>query len=226
MNDRILIEGIEDWHHIKNVYRLRIGERLECKGRDYVYEVELKRKKRDYLDFEILSRRRIRITGLKVRLCQGLTKKKAFDFILQKATELGVYEIIPYRGVYGFMGDIEKKKVRWEKIVIEASKQSNRDIVPKVLDDIQDLNELEGFIGGKLIANEKEKRLSLKEGIFEMRGYKDFMICVGAEGGFTEVELKKALDMGFLSCSLGERILRSETAALMMVSNLFFALDG
>lgn len=155
------------------------------------------------------------------------------DYIFQKATEIGVKQIYPVvsnRVIVKLDDNTATKKVeRWNKIVYEASKQSKRTIIPKVenvifLKDICNLCTNYDII---LLAYE-EDNTNLKEILKECKKnkFKNIGIIIGPEGGFdiSEVELLKCDKI--VSVSLGKRILRTETASLALLSNIFYELEG
>lgn len=163
---------------------------------------------------------------LQIALLQGLLKGTKMDFVIQKATELGVSKIIP---VVTERSQIRqtRKLVRWKKIAEEASRQSCRNAVPRILPVI-DFAKL--FTGNRKIT--KRGILFWEEGggesvsslmkKFEKHGA--ISLFVGPEGGFTEREVKTASGEGFHKATFGKRILRAETAALTAVSIIQYEL--
>lgn len=156
---------------------------------------------------------------LQIVLLQGLLKGTKMDFVIQKATELGVSKIIP---VVTERSQIRqtRKLARWKKIAEDASRQSGRNVVPKILHVI-DFAKL--FTGkgkttkrGILFWEEGGESVSSLMKRFEKHGA--ISLFVGPEGGFTEGEVKTASGEGFLKATFGKRILRAETAALAAVS--------
>lgn len=165
--------------------------------------------------------------GLRITLYQGLPKGEKLDLILQKCTELGVTEVVTFdaaRSIVKLRGDRSTGRLeRCEKIVQEAARQSGRSSAPRVA------------IGGKLEVVLREARQTVKlllwEGEQTTRLHDCFAaheppesvaIVVGPEGGLSPEEVELAVDCGFTPVSLGERILRTETAGLAMLSILQF----
>jgi 16S rRNA (uracil1498-N3)-methyltransferase len=165
--------------------------------------------------------------ALRVTLYQGLPKGEKLDLILQKCTELGVTEVVTFdadRSIVKLSGERSAARLgRYEKIVQEAARQSGRRSAPKVA------------IGGSLKTVLRESRHDLKlllwEGeqttrlraTFEAHpGTESVAIVVGPEGGLSAEEVEQALEQGFVPVTLGERILRTETAGLAMLSILQF----
>ena len=149
------------------------------------------------------------------------------DFVIQKATELGVNEIIP---VVAERSQVRhtRKISRWKKIAEEASKQSGRAVVPlihelKNISDIFNSNKLTGIIfyeGGGINLSEAIHLIKQKVNISSQ----PFYVCIGPEGGFTEQEVESAIDKGLVTVFLGKRVLRAETAALSAITLVQFFL--
>ena len=228
----IYIHHYADLAHILNSCRFKIGQVLYFKDQRYCYKACLNQiVNKQNLLFSILSRRPLKLPSLKIVLCQALINQKGFCFSLQKATELGVGTIVPFYSertqINVLFDDVPKKHRRWTKIVQEASKQCNRDFVPTIFSKIVSLEDLGSFSGIKIVAYEEETQFSFKDRLDQISLCKgdEIVLCVGPEGGFAPIEIQKLLRLGFLSCSLTSSLLKSETAALFMLSNLFFSLD-
>jgi len=149
------------------------------------------------------------------------------DLIVQKAVEVGVETIVPLameNSVVKLEGDKAKKKVdRWQKIAEEAAKQSKRDIIPKVervmrMDEV--LQEFDCKV--KFIAYEGEKQQGLKKALRDIRDFAEILLIVGPEGGIAPKELKAAENAGAVIVSLGNRILRTETAGLVATAAILY----
>lgn len=185
---------------------------------------------------KLLSRRSVNTEpSLKITIAQSLLKGPKFDYALQKNTEIGVSGFIPVtceRTIIrveedGISRNIDKKIERYQKIVQDASEQSERGIVPRV-ENILSLQELCKLnlanYDLKLICLERSQNIgSIKE---VLNGIQDkvqkVLILIGSEGGFTEEEVKLASASGFTSVTLGKRIYRSETVGQVIASILFF----
>jgi 16S rRNA (uracil1498-N3)-methyltransferase len=162
---------------------------------------------------------------LEVTLAQSLLKGEKMDYLIQKATELGVKEIIPFFSSRS-VPLLEKSRRwnrhhRWGKIAVEASKQCGRGVVPKI-------ESLQDYSGMLRAASTDHLRLILWEGdgiklkeVLERSGEKTkIFFVVGPEGGFSPDEVDKAKRAGFVAVTLGKRILRAETASLCLLSIL------
>lgn len=150
-----------------------------------------------------------------ITVVMSLIKNDKFDFALQKLTELGVKRIVPYIANRSVVkpGKNNNKLDRMNKIVREASEQSHRNLIPEVTDYCT-IKQLDNYLSDvNLIAYEKETK-----NLDSLKGCKSITIIIGPEGGFEIDELKKIVDKGFDSVSLGKRILRAETAAIFLSS--------
>lgn len=143
----------------------------------------------------------------------SLIKNDKFELSLQKLVELGVKRIVPYKAVRSVVKVKDnKKKERLEKIVKEASEQSHRNFIPEVC-DFADLKDLKIYLSeANYICYESDKN------IVDINRSNSITYIIGPEGGFENNEYKKICDLGFESMSLGNRILRAETAAIYMTS--------
>lgn len=145
----------------------------------------------------------------------ALIKSDKFELTLQKLCELGVKRIIPYNAKRSVVKENkpEKKLERYQKILMEASEQSHRNIIPTIEKAI-DFKDLKNYMSEiNLLAYEKEDVKSKSE-----LKAKSVTFIIGPEGGFTSEEVQKITELGFKSISLGKRILRAETAAMYLTS--------
>lgn len=160
-----------------------------------------------------------------VTLAQSLLKGEKMDYLIQKATELGVTRIIPFLSSRSIPLLERSKKLerhrRWQKIAIEASKQCGRGFIPKI-EPLCDFLEMLSFAATeslRLFLYEREGR-SLKEVLKEAKTHRIIFFIVGPEGGWKEKEVEEAKGFEFVPVSLGRRILRAETASLCLLSIL------
>ena len=167
----------------------------------------------------------------KITLFQALLKSDKMEFVIQKAVELGVHEVVPFSSKNVVVKLDEKYKIkkheRWNKISVEASKQCGRSDIVEVM-RVCDFNEMLDKLNDfdiVIIAYENEKR-ELKEVIKEKYNAKKIAIIIGAEGGFDKSEVEKVLEKNNASSvSLGNRILRAETASLNLISILMYEFE-
>jgi 16S rRNA (uracil1498-N3)-methyltransferase len=220
-SEEIFIEG-EEYHHLKKVLRLKEGDKVELTdGQGYRYLAELTRFKKDKAKVRILKKEFIPPPDLKIHLGVSLLKKKVMDLVIQKATELGVWEInvcltsnsVPQ------IEETERKVKRWQRIALEALKQCGRDYLPTIdMADFLDL--LKKAQGLKLIAvgpREGAETIPLYLAVKDSQET-DIWLFIGPEGGFSPEEIEQANTFGFIPVSFGPYILRAETAVLAGLS--------
>jgi 16S rRNA (uracil1498-N3)-methyltransferase len=224
---RILLTG-EDVRHIVMVLRMKPGEMLVlCDGKGAEYTVKIVHVGKSEISTEIvaLSRRDIRYPL--VTLGQGLPKSDKMDFIVQKATELGVTAIIPLKTERTIVKvkDEEKRITRWQKIAKEAAMQSNRVDIPVIghIVSLKDfLRTLNSELRTLLLLPWEEGTQPIKEVLREHADVKKIMVLIGPEGGFSTAEAETAKERGFNLVSLGPNILRTETAAVATLSMILY----
>lgn len=218
-----------DAHHICNVLRMHSGQYIQIVSSDRVTALmEIKTATADAAFVRFVRRiEQVNEPSVRIILAQGLAKGEKMDLIVQKAVEVGVDTIVPLameNSVVKLDGDKAKKKVeRWQKIAEEAAKQSKRDIIPKVervmrMDEV--LQEFDCTV--KFIAYEGEKQQGLKKALREIRDFAEILLIVGPEGGIASKELKAAENAGTVIVSLGNRILRTETAGLVAAAAILY----
>lgn len=232
---QIIIDG-SDVNHIKNVLRMKCqDEIIICNGRGKDFYCIIKEISSTEITAEIQS---VQDTGTelpaKIYLFQGLPKKDKMELIIQKAVELGVYEIIPVMTRRTVVKLEDKKKEwkkleRWQSIAASAAKQSMRGIIPKVA-EVMDYKSAINFaktLEYSIVPYEKEDDIcKTKEILRGVRGQKSIGIFIGPEGGFEESEVEAAIEAGIYPITLGKRILRTETAGLTILSIIMFELEG
>lgn len=226
------IQG-DDVKHIYRVLRLKSGDQVNinnCKGEEFL--AQIKDINKTNVLCEIIEKADINNEStLKIHLYQGLPKAAKMDFIIQKSTELGVTSITPViteRVVVKNELKEYKKVDRWNKIALEACKQSKRTIIPKVNQPM----ELEGFLSEAdsydlvVVPYESKEDFGIKAMIRNLKGKKinSIAILIGPEGGFEEDEIEKLDNLGAQIVTLGPRILRTETAGLVCASLLLYEL--
>lgn len=229
---KILIHG-RDVNHIKNVLRMKVGEELlvsDGEGTDYTCRIE-KMDEEEVLCAIFDGQASISEPSVRFYLFQGLPKADKFEHIIQKSVELGVYEVIPVQTSRSVVRYDDKKarnkQERWQKISEGAAKQSRRGIIPEVK-EIMGLKQALAYaedenIDVKLIPYENFKDITTtKEVLNSIEAGKKVGIFVGPEGGFDEKEVEASAAAGFQPITLGSRILRTETAPLMLLSVLMF----
>ncbi len=230
----IWIEGA-DVNHIKNVLRMKDGEELEVSdGSGITYLCTLVSATGEKVCAAIKEELQ-RDTELpsKLYLFQGLPKADKMELIIQKAVELGVYEVIPVttkRAVVKLDDKKAGKKVeRWNSISESGAKQSGRNVIPQVKEVMSFKNALEyaKTLDVLLIPYElAEGMMQTRQLIEQIVPGQSVGIFIGPEGGFEVSEVESAMQYGAKPITLGKRILRTETAGLTMLSILMYHLEG
>ncbi len=225
-NGMLKIEG-DEVKHIRKVLRLKTGDGIvvfDGLGKELEGTIVEERLSSVVIRIQnIFSSERD--SPLEVTLAQSLLKGEKMDYLIQKATELGVKEIIPFfssRSV-PFLEKSRrlKRHYRWEKIAVEASKQCGRGVVPKIesLQDYSDMLQMASTEDLRLILWEREG-IKLKEVLERSKEKRKIFFIIGPEGGFNQLEVDEAKKAGFTPVTLGRRILRAETASLCFLSIL------
>jgi 16S rRNA (uracil1498-N3)-methyltransferase len=213
----------EDVRHISAVLRMKTGDALIlCDGQGAEYQVTIAEISKSEIKTDIVSQTRREITAPRLTLGQGLPKSDKMDWIVQKATELGVSNIIPLvtERTIVKIRDEEKRISRWQKICREAAMQSNRPDIPQVerilalRDFIFSLNPEPGTL---LLIPWEEGTQPLKEVLRQAPDAQHIIVLIGPEGGFSSAEASMAREKGFHAVSLGPNILRTETAAIAVL---------
>lgn len=222
----------DDVNHIKNVLRLTKDDKISISVKSSNpknYIVSIKNIDRDSIKCQILGKDdRISETNIKLSIFQGIPKSDKMETIIQKCTEIGAYDFIPLE-VKRCVAKIEKKdsikKIsRWQKIAEVAAKQSGRNIVPTVKDiiNIEKLCEMIKDYELVIVAYEQEKNMSIKDILEKNDKIHKVAIVIGPEGGFEEKEIEILKNAGAKVISLGNRILRTETAPIVISSIIFY----
>lgn len=234
----IIIQN-EDVNHIKNVLRAKIDDTIDicdCNtSKNYICKIEQIEEKNIYCHIieEIESNVEPEI---QVSVLQGLPKADKMELVIQKSVELGVYDITPIEMKRCVVKLNEKDKIkkiqRWQKIAEGAAKQSGRDRIPVVhpIVNVKTLCESIKEYDLVLVAYENEKVNTLKQELKKIKRDKDktmkIAIVIGPEGGIDSEEIAKLEENQAKIITLGNRILRTETVALNMLSIIMYELDS
>ena len=231
--EKIWIEG-SDVNHIKNVLRMKIGEELHISdGNNKKYLCEIETMSSDVVCAQIIEEL-ASDTELpsKIYLFQGLPKSDKMELIVQKAVELGVYEIIPVatkRAVVKLDDKKAAKKVeRWNSFSEGGAKQSGRMVVPevKLVMSYKEAMQYAKDLDVVLIPYELAEGMDETRQVIEaIRPGQSVGIFIGPEGGFETAEVEYALEQGAKAITLGKRILRTETAGLTTLSIIMYHLE-
>lgn len=227
-----------DVNHLKNVLRVKDGDKIEiCNSSNQQnYYCQIKEIQKEYIKTTILKKMTQTVeSNVKVSIFQGIPKIDKMEWIIQKAVELGVYDITPVEMKRCIVKlkekDLDKKLQRWQKISEVAAKQCGRDIIPKINSiikskDICDQIEQYDIV---LVAYEEEKNVTLKEELLKLKqkGKEEIKIAIviGPEGGLDHKEVEEWKKNGAREVTLGKRILRTETVALQCLSVIMYELE-
>ena len=232
---RVIITG-NDVNHIKNVLRMQPGEEIAVSngedGKEYRCGIEELKEDEIVCTLRFIKEDGVELPS-KIYLFQGLPKADKMELIVQKAVELGVYEIIPVatkRAVVKLDEKKAKSKIaRWQTISEAAAKQSKRRIVPEI-HSVMTFKEAVKYATGmqvKVIPYELAEGMEkTRELISGLKPGEEIAIFIGPEGGFEESEIQMALEQGIKPITLGKRILRTETAGFTVLSWIMYQLEG
>ena len=227
-DNRGTIDG-QELEHLRKVLRLKPGDRITVfDDTGWEHEAVILSLSGAQGEIEIVRSYVVhRESPLHLTLALGLTKGQKFDFVVAKATELGVQRIIPFASTYA-VPKLDERKIaarteRWRKIALSATKQCGRTQAPAVL-PLCGFTELlaQAPPALKLFFWEKEIARSLRQMRDEYPDAKSIMLMIGPEGGFSVEEAESARAHGWESVRLGRRILRAETAAITALSLVQF----
>jgi 16S rRNA (uracil1498-N3)-methyltransferase len=221
LQKRLVLRG-EEARHCTKVLRKQIGDTFfVVDGVGHEHAVAITRVEKDLVECAIQETTfRPRELPLEITLAQALIKKDHFDWVAEKATELGVCSIIPMQTERSLVDPSANRFVRWQKILITAMKQSRRSVLP----GLQDITSFKNIIRHsepfdlRIICHERSDQLLDISSVDQ--SVRRILVLIGPEGGFTESEAAQAVECGFISVSLGARRLRAETAAIAAMSIL------
>ncbi|MFA6129894.1 MAG: RsmE family RNA methyltransferase [Candidatus Omnitrophota bacterium] len=222
----IFLNDPEQLHHLRDVLRIKLSEQVavfDNRGNEFIAAVvEIGP---GAVKLEIKEKRPPKVLSLSLTVACAIPKKVKMDDIVDKLTQLGVECIIPLETERVIVRLDKQKKIqrfqRWEKIALSAAKQSqgSRLAVIKPVSPLKDVLLSVDDFDLKLMPTLEGKRKSLKEALaHECKNIKKIIVLIGPEGDFTPQEVALATKAGFLPVSLGERVLRVDTAAIAVAS--------
>jgi 16S rRNA (uracil1498-N3)-methyltransferase len=232
--DFLVITG-EDVNHIRNVLRMKPGDEISVSnGQDpaeYRYGIETIEPDRVTCRLRFVKEADVELP-VRTVLFQGLPKAEKMDWIVQKTVELGVTEIVPVsmeRSIVRLDAQkADKKTARWQTIAEAAARQSRRAIVPQVHAPMT-MREAVAYAGScdvRILPYElSEDSRSTRELFDGIRPGSSLAVFIGPEGGFAPEEVEEARAGGILPVTLGRRILRTESAAMVVLSWLIYTLE-
>jgi|YelNatPaOPRAMG01_1025707.scaffolds.fasta_scaffold56650_1 16S rRNA (uracil1498-N3)-methyltransferase len=227
--EQAILTDKEEIRHLWQVRRLKPGDQVTIfDGEGHEYEALIRQIKHGEVIFQIQSATPVssKESPLPIILGIGVLKGSKFDWLIQKITELGVAEIVPFYGQRSVPNwedaKIITKKNRWEKIATAAAKQCQRPKIPQIHPPCSFQEALQKISGDilRIFVWEKEAERTLAQ--ITHAAYPGIYALVGPEGGFSDEEAAQAQEAGFKPVHLGPRILRSETAGMVIVALLQF----
>lgn len=234
-NDKINIIG-EDVKHISSVLRMQKGEQILIGSKETLetYLTEIEQIEKEKVVAKIIEKLDTQTeSNVEIDLYQGLPKADKMELIIQKTTEIGISKVIPVDMVRCIVKldekDTKKKIERWQKVAEGAAKQSKRSKIPEIKNKIK-IKDLENIISqydAFIVAYEEENEITLKQELKKLREQEKYKIgiLVGPEGGITKEEIEKLTSYNAKVVTLGKRILRTETAPIVLTSNIIYELE-
>lgn len=237
-----LVLSDSEAHHCYNVLRLKEGDRIiVIDGEGHEYLCKIKQASSKQISLLEIQKQNIAPLPFRITLAQAIPKGKTFDTIIQKATELAVHRIIPVSSERTVVkldpeesdsNRADKKRERWQEIVIEAAKQSGNSWLPSV-ETVQTVrqvaNEVRHFdlaVVGSLQPKARFLKFHLDDFVNEKKKLpSSVLVCIGPEGDYTPAELSLLQGAGCQPITLGQIVLRSETAAIYALATLVYELQ-
>jgi 16S rRNA (uracil1498-N3)-methyltransferase len=233
-NDNRFVIGTEDHHHIVRVMRMQIGDQIVCvdsEGKSAVCKIA------EITDEQVVAgvvqwNEDLSELPISITIASGLPKGDKLEWIIQKGTEMGAHEFLPFSAARSVVKWDEKKAAkkieRWQKIAKEAAEQSHRSFLPEVVSPItfKSLLKKSKDYHYKLVAYEEESKngeiTNFPFTLQQIKKGESLLLVFGPEGGLTEDEVKLLRENDFSLCGLGPRILRTETAPLYTLAAISY----
>ena len=223
-----VMEG-EAAHHLGRVLRAQIGQLYELSDGERVWLGRIESVGRDRLQFVLVEELPAVHPGVELTLLLAVVKFDAFEWAIEKATELGVSTIVPLaaeRSEKALLAAAAKRAERWKKILLEASQHSRRVRVPVLGELVKPESAFASRRDGlRVMLSERADASPLRKVLQGQRATKA-TLAIGPEGGWTDAEFAAAQSCGFLEASLGRLILRTETAVIAALASLNYALEN
>ena len=220
-NGQAKIAG-DEARHLTRVLRVEAGQRYEISDNRDVYLAEIGTAHKGKIDFEVLEKLPASLPSARFELYVALIKFDRFEWIVEKATELGVTEIVPVeatRSERGLEKAASKRLERWRRIALEASQQSRRAYLPEITEPVPLAKAMAGAATHRYVLDENPGAAPLFQALPAVRTAQDTVaILTGPEGGWTEEEHASfgsdGAASGWTPVSMGPLILRAETAVI------------
>ena len=226
--DTAVMEG-EAAHHLGRVLRAQQGQLYELSDGQHVRLSRIENIARDRIEFALLEEIPAHQPAVDVKLLLAVVKFDAFEWALEKATELGVSAIVPLaaaRGEKALLAAAGKRAERWKKILAEASQQSRRIRVPELqaVSQVTQAFAAQNPAAAKVLLSERPDAPAIRQILEAQPTRKQAVLAIGPEGGWTDAEFTAAQVSGFREGSLGKLILRTETAVVAALASINYAL--
>jgi 16S rRNA (uracil1498-N3)-methyltransferase len=230
-----VMEG-EAAHHLGHVLRAQEGQLYELSDGSRAWLARIESVGRNRVEFLLLEPLPTPPGAADVTLLLSIVKFDAFEWAIEKATELGVSRIVPLaaaRSEKGLVAAAAKRSERWQKILREASQQSRRLRLPQLHDPSKPAQAFTGETAGvRLLLSERSDSPAIREALEHSSDARSSppaissaALAIGPEGGWSEEELSSARAAGFREASLGQLVLRTETAVIAALATLNYALS-
>ncbi len=225
---RAVMEG-EAAHHLGRVLRAQPGQLYELSDGQEVRLGRIESVGRDLVEFALVETVASYKPQLHTSLLLSVVKFDAFEWAIEKATELGVSRIVPLdaaRSEKALLAAAAKRADRWKKLLLEASQQSRRVQVPELDTLTKPEAAFASFVDGtRIMLSESPDARSLRQ-VLAGEASQAAVLAIGPEGGWTDSEFAAARAASFHEASLGRLILRTETAVVASLTALNFALSS
>lgn len=229
IENTVTLEG-DVFRHVFDVCRQTVGSKFELLSEGKAYFVQVENVGKKSATLKVLETRELPVPqNPHIHLCVSIPKLPTFETILEKSVELGVYKLHPFVSDYSFVREVKNERIankseRWSKIVKSATQQSGRGDLMEVVNvktlsqTFEKMNQTPSSLG--LFPYEGECLQTVKMSIEKMKqsSPQNIWIFVGSEGGFSQAEVEQFEAQGLKPATLGEQVLRVETACLALVS--------
>jgi 16S rRNA (uracil1498-N3)-methyltransferase len=221
----------DDARHLTRVLRVEAGQRYEISDNRSVYLAEIETARKEHVAFRTIEKLPASAPSVRLILCAALIKFDHFEWMLEKATELGVSEVVPVetvRSERGLERAAHKRIERWRRIALEASQQARRSFLPEVTEPEPLRDALSRQATYRFALDENPSVRPLNAALPTARDPQDAVaLLIGPEGGWTDEERSQFTAAEWAPASLGPLILRAETAALaaLAIVNSAWLLD-